>query len=77
MTPGELLVTIARLQSMIGEANNAAQNDRDINRAAVTRAILDEAHDLCLLATGGHPPVESARIKRHREKFPVKARSRI
>lgn len=58
----DLLAAIASLQGMIGAAS-AAAGDRNPNRAAQVRELLDRALELCIEARSGDPPTAGERSK--------------
>lgn len=74
-TRRDLLVVIGRLQDKIGEAI-AVNNDRNLERFAETRAALEEAHELCVMARGADSPLEDAGSWSS-EKRPVRRRTRV
>jgi hypothetical protein len=77
MTRRQLVITIARLQNMIGKAKGIGGNDRNPNRYAEFDAELREAFDLCLEAVGAERPVSSSELKNHEIVFPILKRGRI
>ena len=56
-TRRDLLVVIQRLQIAIGDARAAYENDRNPDGFVQGRAILMDAHDLCVDATAQDPPL--------------------
>jgi hypothetical protein len=55
-TRGELLRVIGELQTLVGIAKSAYENDRDPNRESSVRAPLDRAFELCVDALHHDPP---------------------
>lgn len=55
-TRGELLRVVGELQTLVGMAKGAYENDRDPNREHSVRSPLDRAFELCIEALHYDPP---------------------
>lgn len=56
----KLLIVIGKLQTLIGQAKNNHENDRNPNGFEKGQKALDEAFRLCLQARSEYDPVEDS-----------------
>jgi hypothetical protein len=65
-TRRDLLVTLTRVQDLIGAAQGATYNDRIPDRSEAIRAPLATAFELCMAARAFDPPVSLKRMRAKR-----------